>query len=135
MLLQQQPHDPEIQYQTAWTYDSLGEESKAVPHYEAALAGGLVRDREGAFVGLGSTYRCLGQYEKARRIFDQALVEFPQNRALQVFRAMTLHNLGEHESAMSHLLVLLVDTTSDPAIRSYEKALRFYSDKLSQTWV
>lgn len=66
-LLQHRPDDPDVNYQTAWTYDSMGEESKAVPHYEAALANGLVHDRDGS-------------------------------------------------------------------IRSYEKALRFYSDKLSQTW-
>lgn len=133
-LLQHRPDDPDVNYQTAWTYDSMGEESKAVPHYEAALANGLVHDREGAMLGLGSTYRCLGQYQKSRALLDRAVEEFPQNRALRVFRAMTLHNLGEHEGAVQELLLLLLETSSDGSIRSYEKALRFYSDKLSQTW-
>ena len=52
----------------------------------------------------------------------------------KVFRALTLYNLCNFKSATSELLIQLVDTTSDSSIQSYDRALRFYSDKLDQTW-
>lgn len=133
-LLQANPNDPDINYQMAWTCDSMGKESEAVPYYEKAIANGLKEDREGAMLGLGSTFRCLGEYEKSLKVFDQAITEFPDNRALKVFRALTLYNLGRSEESVSQLLIQLLDTTKDESIKSYERALRFYSDKLNQTW-
>ena len=56
-------------------------------------------------LGLGSTYRCLGEYEKSVKIFDQAVQEFPDNRALKVFRTLTLYNLGKSEESVSQLLI------------------------------
>ena len=134
LLLKSSPEDPDINYQMAWTFDSIGKESDAAPFYEKAIANGLVTDREGAMLGLGSTYRCLGDYKKSLLIFDMAISEFPENRALKVFRALTLFNLNDSETAIGQLLLQLLDTTSDSSIKSYEGALRFYSDKLRETW-
>lgn len=133
-LLQSHPNDPDINYQMAWTCDSMGKESDAVPYYEKAISNGLTEDRSGAMLGLGSTYRCLGEYEKSSKVFDQAILEFPEDRALKVFRALTLYNLGKAEESVSQLLLQLLDTTNDPSIKSYDRALRFYSDKLRETW-
>ena len=47
---------------------------------------------------------------------------------------MTLYNLEEYQQAMEVLLLCLVNTTSDDEIRNYEKAIRFYADKLNETW-
>ncbi|MBK9324313.1 MAG: tetratricopeptide repeat protein [Bdellovibrionaceae bacterium] len=133
-LLQTYPSDPDINYQMAWTCDSVGKESEAAPYYETAIANGLVEDRVGAMLGLGSTYRCLGEYEKSLKVFDQAIAEFPKERALSVFRALTLFNLGKVEKSVEELLLQLLDTTSDDSIKSYDRAFRFYSDKLNETW-
>ena len=133
-LLQIHPNDPEINYQMAWTCDFMGKESEAVPYYEKALTNGLADGREGALLGLGSTYRCLGEYEKSLKIFDQAIAEYPKNNALKVFRALTLFNLGRADESVRQLLIQLLDTTNDDTIKSYDTALRFYSDKLSETW-
>jgi tetratricopeptide (TPR) repeat protein len=133
-LLRSNPNDPDINYQLAWTCDFMGKESEAAPYYEKAIANGLVEDREGAMLGLGSTYRCLGEYKKSLKIFDQGIGEFPENRSLKVFRALTLYNLGQSEESVSQLLIQLIDTTNDRSIKLYEKALRFYSDKLNETW-
>ena len=103
-------------------------------HYEKAISNGLIEDRSGAILGLGSTYRCLGEYEKSLVTLDQGIQEFPENRVLKVFRALTLYNLGKSEESVNQLLIQLIDTTSDASIKSYDKALRFYSDKLNQTW-
>ncbi len=133
-LLQMHPNDPDVNYQMAWTCDFMGKESAAVPFYEKAISSGLKEDRDGAMLGLGSTYRCLGEYEKSLKIFDQALVEFPEHRAIKVFRALSLYNLGKAEESVSQLLIQLLDTTNDDSVKSYERALRFYSDKLNETW-
>lgn len=84
--------------------------------------------------GLGSTYRCLGEYEKSLKIFDQVVKEFEDDRFFRVFKALTLYNLGRFEDSVSELLVQLLNTTNDQSIKIYEKALRFYSDKLNETW-
>ena len=133
-LLQVNPDDPEVNYQMAWTCDLIGQESMAVPFYEKALQNGLNNDRSGAMLGLGSTYRCLGEYEKSSKIFDLAVKEFPENRALKVFRALTYYNLGKADESIGQLLNQLLDTTNDESIKSYERALRLYSKNLHQIW-
>jgi tetratricopeptide (TPR) repeat protein len=73
-----------INYQCAWSFDVLGEESKAVPFYEEAIRIGLPpNELEGALLGLGSTYRTLGEYEKSKSIFLKGMETFPNNRAIQ----------------------------------------------------
>ncbi|KAA0965705.1 tetratricopeptide repeat protein [Sporosarcina sp. ANT_H38] len=134
-LVKVYPEDSFINYQCAWSFDVLGEESQAVPFYEKAIQLGLPeQELEGAFIGLGSTYRTLGYYEKSKKIFLKAMEQFPDNRAIQVFYSMTLYNLKEHDGAMELLLKCLTDTTVDQEILSYKKAVGFYSDKLDHVW-
>ncbi|MFA9559494.1 tetratricopeptide repeat protein [Evansella sp. AB-rgal1] len=134
-LVEKFPDNSIINYQCAWSFDLLGEEAKAVPFYESAITIGLPeKDLEGAFLGLGSTYRALGQYEKSKSTFLKGMELFPNNRAMQTFYSMTLYNLKEHDKAMELLLKCLVDTTKDPEIHRYKRAIEFYSDKLDETW-
>lgn len=134
-LIEKFPKDAHINFQYAWSFDVLGEESKAVPFYERAISLGLPeKDEEGAFIGLGSTYRTLGEYDKSLKTLEQGLKRFPHNRAMQVFLAMTLYNLEEHQQAMELLLKNILDTTNDEYIHQYRKAIEFYSDKLDETW-
>lgn len=134
-LIEEFPKDAYINYQYAWSFDVLGEELKAAPFYERAISLGLPeKEQEGAFIGLGSTYRTLGEYEKSLKTLEQGLERFPHNRAMQVFLAMTLYNLEEHQQAMELLLKNVIDTTSDENIQKYKKAIEFYSDKLDETW-
>ena len=134
-LVQQFPKDASILYQCAWSFDLLGEERKAVTYYEKAIELKLHMDElEGALLGLGSTYRTLGEYEKSRKTLLQGIASFPENKAFQVFYAMTLYNLKEHNQAMKLLLTCLVDTTADEQLVNYQKAIRFYADKLDVKW-
>lgn len=134
-LLTSSSNDPQINYQAGWTCDYMGKESDAVPYYEKAIENGLSGDDlRGALLGLGSTYRCLGEYDKSLSIFDKAVAEFPEDRSLKTFRSLTLYNLGKFQDSVGDLLTQLLDTTSDENIKSYEKALRFYSDKLDEVW-
>ncbi len=134
-LVKEYPDDAFVNYQCAWSFDVLGEELQAVPYYEKAITQGLSgTDLEGAFLGLGSTYRTLGEYEKSKNVFLEGIASFPTNQALQVFYAMTLYNLNEHSKAMELLLKCLANTTTDPEILSYKNAINFYANQLDKVW-
>ena len=134
-LVQEFPDHASFNYQCAWSFDLLGEEAKAVPYYEKAIRLGLPsKELEGALLGLGSTYRTLGEYEKSKSTLLKGIELFPYNKAIQTFYSMTLYNLNEHSEAMELLLKCLLETTSDAEIISYKKAIEFYSDKLDEVW-
>lgn len=134
-LLEQQPFNPSVWYQCAWIHDVLELESEAVPYYKKSLELGLKdEERQGALLGLGSTYRTLGMYEEARLILEEAIKEYPERGEYQVFYAMVLYNQKEISQAMTILLKQLAKTSNDEGIQDYRKAIVFYSDKLDQIW-
>jgi tetratricopeptide (TPR) repeat protein len=129
------PDDAEINYQTAWVHDNLGLEREAVPFYVRAIELGLSgEDLEGALLGLGSTYRTLGEYQQAEETLRRGMTMFPHNRAFQVFLAMTLYNSRRYQEAMELLLTNLAETTADETILRYKRAILFYAPQLDQTW-
>lgn len=129
------PDDAEVLYQTAWTHDTLGLEREAIPYYHRALDAGLAgEERSGALLGMGSTYRALGEYALAEETLRQGVAEFPKDRAMQVFLAMALYNRGQHAEAMGVLLRNLAETSDDARIRRYERAILFYAPDLNKTW-
>ena len=129
------PEDSQVNYQCAWIHDLVGLEREAIPFYEKAIQNGLSGDDlKSALLGMGSTYRCIGEYPKAIDTFQHALKLFPNRYEFKVFLAMAYHNIHEHEKAMELLLNSLVETSQDDGILRYLRALRFYSDKLNQTW-
>ena len=133
-LVEERPDDPRVNYQCAWVHDVLGLEREAVPFYERAIEGGLGgEDLEGAIVSLGSSYRVLGEYERAVEVLRDGATRFPENRAMQVFLAMALHNVGEHSRAMELLLRNLAETTADGNISSYKRSITFYASRLDET--
>ncbi len=134
-LVQALPDEAIVNYQYACSLDLLGEERQAVPFYEKAINLGLPpEEMQKAIVGLGSSYRALGEYEKSQSVFEQGMKLFPNNRAIQVFYSMTLYNLQEHRRAMEMLLRCLVETTSDEDILGYKKAIAFYAVRLDEMW-
>jgi tetratricopeptide (TPR) repeat protein len=129
------PEDPQVSYQCAWIHDLLGLEREAIPFYEKAIQNGLSGDDlKSALLGMGSTYRCIGEYRKSLETFQHALTLFPYSHELKVFLAMTYYNIHEHSKAMELLLQSLADTSHDEGILRYQRAIRFYSDKLNQIW-
>lgn len=133
--LKERPHHPQILYQCAWVHDALGLEREAIPFYEEALNRGLTgEDRRGAWLGLGSTYRTLGEYHKAKEILQKGMKEFPDANEFYPFYAMVLYNLGEHQLSMEILLRKMVELTHDEGIQKYQRAILFYKDKLDQIW-
>ncbi len=131
-LVKQYPENADVNYQLAWCYDVLTLEREAVPFYEKAISIGLsTEDQIEAIIGLGSTYRTIGEYEKSKELLQNG-VERYDNKAMAVFLAMTLYNLNEHEQSMGMLLKLIAETSSDMEIRKFKKAIYFYSDKLNE---
>lgn len=129
------PTNPVVQYKTACVYDLLGKEREAIPYYHAAIENDLPRaDLRGAYLGLGSTYRTLGQYNESKKILLEGLSHFPEANEMKIFLAMTLYNLGESQDAVSSLLKIIIETTSDEKIMDYERALLFYADNLNEIW-
>ncbi|MFF8276059.1 tetratricopeptide repeat protein [Streptomyces lateritius] len=132
------PDDAEVAYQTAWAHDVLGLEAEAVPFYERALDGTgasalSTDDRRGALLGLGSTYRVLGRYERAVATLRRGAEEFPDDGALRTFLAMALFNTGDHHESTRLLLNLLAATSDDPDVRRYRPAIEYYARDLNET--
>ena len=129
------PEDPQVNYQCAWIHDLLGFEKEAIPFYEKAIQTGLSNeDLKSALLGMGSTYRCIGEYQKSIETFQQARTLFPDSHEFNVFLGMAYYNIGNYSKAMEILLNSLADTSGDQGILRYQRAIRFYSDKLDQTW-
>jgi tetratricopeptide (TPR) repeat protein len=134
-LLDAHPQDGAVYFYYATALDALGLERRAIPYYEKAIDYGIEGElRQKAFIQLGSSYRCIGEYEKAANVLAQGLKEFPENVALQAFLAMTLYHMGEEKRAVSMLIHALVASSPDPWIKTYEKALIFYADHLDEVW-
>ena len=136
------PDEAEITYQTAIVHDNLGLERESIPFYIQTLTQGLsgpdtatkLMKRERAFLGLGSTYRVLGEYQKAEETFRRGLKEFPHSRPLQTFLSLALYNTQKHKEAMELVLTNLLETTSDEALQYYKRGLLFYASHLDETW-
>lgn len=129
-LVREYPDDAIVNYQCAWSYDVLELEKEAIPYYEKSIALGLPdEDLKEAYLGLGSTYRVIGNYEKSKCIFEEAISKFDDN-SLKVFYAMTLYNLKTHSQSMDILLKLLATTSEDQSIKRYSKAINYYSSNL-----
>lgn len=129
------PDDAEITYQNAVACDNLGLEQESIPLYNRALAQGLSgADLERALLGMGSTYRLLGEYQKALETLRRGVREFPDNRALQAFLAMALYNTQHYKEAMELLFSNLLETTSDEKLLYFKRGLSYYAEHLDETW-
>ena len=129
------PDDAEITFQTAVVHDNLGFSLEAIPFYVQALTQGLSGpDLERALMGLGSTYRGLGEYQQAEETLRRGVREFPHNRAIQVFLAMTLYNLQDYKEAMELVLTNLMETTSDEKLQYFKRGISYYALHLDETW-
>ncbi|GCE50886.1 tetratricopeptide repeat protein [Thermosporothrix hazakensis] len=134
-LAEAYPDDAEIIFQTAVVHDNLGLERESIPYYLKALDLGLAGpDLERALLGLGSTYRGLGEYQKAVETLRRGVREFPENRALQTFLAMALYNTGAYREAMEIVLTNLLETTTDEKLQYFKRGLLYYAQHLDETW-
>ncbi|MFM5509784.1 tetratricopeptide repeat protein [Aeromonas rivipollensis] len=135
LQLIEHPQHAELHYEVASLHDMQGREAQAIPLYQKAIRLGLGEaSLRGAWLGLGSSYRCTGQYTEALATFDEALARFPDATEFRVFRAMTCHNLERHKEGMEALLGVLAETTADPALVPYRRAMALYAADLDRRW-
>jgi RimJ/RimL family protein N-acetyltransferase/catechol 2,3-dioxygenase-like lactoylglutathione lyase family enzyme len=129
------PQSADLNYLAASICDAERTEAEAVPFYLKALELGLNgQDRRDALLGLASTYRSLGEYEKSKNTFNLGIQEFPEYRPFYVFLALTQFNLNSSAESIRLLLEQLIETSSDQEIKSYERALKFYSTRLNEVF-
>ena len=129
------PNSAYLQYLAGCICDAHKTEAEAVPFYLRSLELGLSGlDRRNALLGLGSTYRSLGKYEESKKTFETGIKEFPEYRPYYIFLALTEFNLQQSDQSIKRLLEQIIETSSDQEIRSYEKALKFYSIRLSEVF-
>ncbi|GGZ07917.1 tetratricopeptide repeat protein [Streptomyces nitrosporeus] len=129
------PEAADVAYQTAWVHDVLGLEAEAVAYYERSLQGDGLSDeeRQGALLGLGSTYRVLGRFGQAAETLRRGVSEFPDNDALRTFLSMALFNTGDHHEAMRILLHVVAGTSGSPSVKAYRSAIEYYARDLDRT--
>jgi tetratricopeptide (TPR) repeat protein len=102
------PDVAELVHEVAGAYDTAGEEARAAPLYERALAMGLAGDvLRRCLVQYGSTLRNLERYEESLAALDRADREFPGSTSVAVFRGLTLLESGRADAAVGTLLRLL----------------------------
>jgi len=129
------PKSASLHYLAACICDAHRTETEAVRFYLKSLDLGIAGlDRRDALLGLGSTYRSLGKYEESKKYFEIGIKEFPDYRPYKVFLALTEFNLKQADVSVKYLLEQLIETTADQEIRSYQKALKFYSTRLSEVF-
>ncbi|WP_134683998.1 tetratricopeptide repeat protein [Brevibacillus migulae] len=127
------PDDAEILFQTGVAHDNSGLGAEAVPYYIRALELGLSGPNlERCLLGLGSTYRYLGNYEQAEEILRRGVKEFPHNRAIQVLHAMALYNTERYKEAMEIVLTNLLETTNDEKLQYFKRGLMYYATHLDE---
>ena len=132
-LLEEFPDHPLVLFEVGGAYDVLGEEEDAIPYYRRAIAAGLDgNDLQECLVCLGSTLRNTGETEDAVAMLEQAVDEFPERNSGRVFLALAHYSNGDADLAVSTLLSVLLDTTSDEDILNYADALDYYKDNLDE---
>jgi tetratricopeptide (TPR) repeat protein len=132
-LLAEYPDDTEINYQTGIAYDNTGLGNLAIPYYERAIELGLSgADLERCLMGLGSTYRYWGHYEKAVETLSRGMREFPDNRPIQVFLAMALYNSQSYKESVELLITNLMESTTDEKLHYFKRGILAYNKNLDE---
>jgi len=132
-LLEQHPDNPLVLFEVGGSFDVLGEEKQGIPYYLKAIKSGLDGDDlQECLVCLGSSYRLIGEFEKAIEALKKAVDQFPDNNSGQVFLALAYYSDGYEDEAVKILLDVLLKTTQDENILAYADTLDYYKDNLDE---
>lgn len=130
-LLSEHPDNPHVLYEVGGSYDTAGQEEKAVGYYERALPGLTGETRRKCLLQYGSTLRNLERFDDSLDVFKQACAEFPESDSLRVFKALTLQAAGRKDKALATLLLVIADKVDSAEIKRYEAAIRGNADYLA----
>jgi len=115
-------------YDEACAHDRAGREAEAILCYEEALSLGLpdVRRRQ-ALLGLGSSYRNVLRHVDAIALLRDAVAEYPDDAALQVFLALALWSGSREREAMQALARVTLESAD---LRGHGRAAQHYFNHL-----
>lgn len=118
--------DARALFERACLEDFLGEESAAVPLYEASLSHGLDIDRENqARIQLASSLRNVGRQDDALRMLEEFEFSPEYSSARDAFVALALWDKGDGAQALRNAL-----HAADPALGRYRRAIGAYAAEL-----
>jgi tetratricopeptide (TPR) repeat protein len=92
------PQDPALYLQRGTVYSNDGQYPQALADFERAASLG---ERILASFDLGILYYRRGEFDIARRYFDEYLQRFPENTACIEYRARLLRDAGELDAAVA----------------------------------
>jgi tetratricopeptide (TPR) repeat protein len=130
-LLAEHPDNPHVLYELGGSYDTDGQEEKAIGYYERALPGLTGETRRKCLLQYGSTLRNLDRFDESLAVFKTACAEYPESDSLRVFKSLTLHAAGHKDKALATLLLVIADRLATPEIKRYEAAIRGNADYLA----
>lgn len=130
-LLAKHPGNPYVLYEVGGSYDTDGQEEKAIAYYEQALPGLSGDTKRRCLLQYGSTLRNLDRFHESLEVFVAARKEFPESDSLRVFKALTLHAAGRENKALATMLLLVADRLETAEIKRYEAAIRGNADYLA----
>jgi tetratricopeptide (TPR) repeat protein len=134
-LLSHYPDDQLILFEVGGAYDLLGSEVEAIPFYQRAVEEGLEGEElQECLICLGSCHRAIGEFQDSVDVLKAFTDRFPESRAGLPFLALAYYSNEQYEEAVSLLLELVLDTTSDEDILAYADPLDYFRDHLDEVW-
>jgi Flp pilus assembly protein TadD len=127
------PENAMVWLHSALALDRRGREAEAIPLYQRALRLGLMglalRD---AFVCLASSLREVGKSRAALTQLLRAHIQFPNDKVVRLFLALTYHDRGQKTKALKLLAMAYLDDAKDRDLKSYRPALHRKYKSLSE---
>ncbi|CAN5144907.1 hypothetical protein BH11ACT3_BH11ACT3_21510 [soil metagenome] len=123
-LLAADPENARLIYEVGGAYDTAGDEERALPYYERALAGGLGgAARMRCLLQYGSTLRNLERHAESVAVLERAVDEFPESTPLRIWLALSLHAAGRSDRAVADLMEVAAAAITDPTLDRYRPAV------------
>ncbi|KGN38733.1 cyanphycin synthetase [Knoellia subterranea KCTC 19937] len=131
-LVAAHPGDARITYEYAGTFDSAGQEERAIELYREALNSGLREPfRHRAVVQLASSLRNVGRSEEAVQLLESLAQDRPESVGIAGFLALALSSAGRSEEALGRLLSVVAQGSTDEDVLRYRRALTAYAGELA----
>lgn len=120
-------------YQFGWLLDKKGNQKEAIEKYKKAINLGLSNEYlADCYLGLGSSYRVLKNYDKSIRALKKAIKLFPLNYELKLFLSLSYFDKNNFNKSYSTLLDVLLCVNSNEQIALYSKTINSYKNKLNR---